>query len=139
ASSSSSGIFAMHSAISAIFSVRRDVDATRSEVATTSAKSTRRLIARAPRKRKGYGAAMQSFASDNNAGIHPRVLQAIEEANRGHVLAYGEDPISARAIEVLRRQFGEDSEPFLVLTGTAANVLSFDALIEPHHAILCAD
>jgi len=25
----------------------------------------------------------RSFASDNNAGVHPKILQAIERANRG--------------------------------------------------------
>ena len=33
----------------------------------------------------------RSFASDNAAGIHPTVLQAIVEANEGHALAYGQD------------------------------------------------
>jgi threonine aldolase len=83
--------------------------------------------------------ATQSFASDNNAGIHPRVLAAIEEANRGHVLAYGDDPITVRAIGRLREHFGGDAEIFFVLTGGAANVLALDAIVEPHHAILCAD
>jgi threonine aldolase len=82
---------------------------------------------------------VQSFASDNNAGIHPRVLAAIEEANHGHVLAYGEDPFTERGVETLKRHFGKDADVFFVLTGGAANVLSLDALIESHHAILCAD
>ncbi len=34
----------------------------------------------------------RQFCSDNEAGIHPRVLEAIVEANRGHVPSYGGDP-----------------------------------------------
>lgn len=35
-----------------------------------------------------------SFASDNNSGIHPNILKAIEEANEGHCFAYGSDPLT---------------------------------------------
>jgi threonine aldolase len=36
-----------------------------------------------------------NFASDNHAGAHPKILQAIIEANSGHVHAYGEDVFTA--------------------------------------------
>ncbi len=39
----------------------------------------------------------RSFASDNNAGVHPDILQAIIAANDGHVLAYGSAPYAQRA------------------------------------------
>ncbi len=34
----------------------------------------------------------RSFASDNNAGVHPEVLQAIAKANQGHAFGYGSHP-----------------------------------------------
>ena len=34
----------------------------------------------------------RKFASDNNAGVHPEILEAIARANQGHVVAYGDDP-----------------------------------------------
>src|SRR5260370_6776729 len=34
----------------------------------------------------------RSFASDNNATVHPEVLEAIRRANYGHVVGYGDDP-----------------------------------------------
>ena len=40
----------------------------------------------------------RSFASDNNAGVHPQVIKAIKAANDGHVIAYGDDHITARAV-----------------------------------------
>ena len=36
--------------------------------------------------------ARKGFASDNHAGVHPEVLQALATANGGHVGAYGADP-----------------------------------------------
>ena len=41
-------------------------------------------------------ASPDSFASDNAAGAHPAVLDAIARANDGHALAYGDDPWTAR-------------------------------------------
>ena len=34
---------------------------------------------------------LRGFASDNYAGVHPEVLEALAEANGGHQIAYGED------------------------------------------------
>ncbi|MCK6544513.1 low specificity L-threonine aldolase [Myxococcota bacterium] len=81
----------------------------------------------------------RTFASDNNAGVHPELLRAIEAANVGHVKAYGDDPYTEAAVRALRQHFGDGIEAFLVFNGTAANVLSLDAVTESHHAILCTD
>ncbi|MGZ5565364.1 MAG: threonine aldolase family protein, partial [Chthoniobacterales bacterium] len=40
----------------------------------------------------------RSFASDNNAGVHPEVLEAIARANQGHVVAYGDDRFTRSAV-----------------------------------------
>ena len=49
----------------------------------------------------------RGFASDNYAGIHPEVLEAIAAANGGHQVSYGEDVYTARLQEVFREHFGE--------------------------------
>ncbi|HSS22547.1 MAG TPA: low specificity L-threonine aldolase [Pyrinomonadaceae bacterium] len=81
----------------------------------------------------------RSFASDNNAGVHPEVMQAIAAANDGHVIAYGDDPYTARAVKLFRQHFGRDVEVFFVFGGTGANVLGLKAMTQPHEAIICAD
>jgi threonine aldolase len=81
----------------------------------------------------------RSFASDNNANVHPEVLEAIARANRGHVVGYGDDPYTASAIQKFREHFGADVEVFFVFNGTAANVLSLQALTRPYHAVLCPE
>ena len=81
----------------------------------------------------------RSFASDNNAGVHPRVMQAIAEANEGHVIAYGDDPYTARAVAKFREHVGKDTEVFFVFGGTGANVLGLKAMTQSHHAIICAE
>jgi threonine aldolase len=80
----------------------------------------------------------RSFASDNNAGVHPQIMEAIAAANDGHVIAYGDDPYTARAVKLFRNQLGKDAEVFFVFGGTGANVLGLKAGTESHHAIICA-
>lgn len=80
-----------------------------------------------------------NFSSDNHAGAHPAVLQALEEANRGAAPAYGDDPWTTRAGALIRDLVQADAEVFFVYGGTGANVLGLQAMTRPHHAILCAD
>ena len=79
------------------------------------------------------------FASDNGASVHPVVLEAIQAANRGSALAYGDDPWTHRAIEVLRGHFGEAAAVLPVFGGTGANVVALRAAVDSYQAILCPD
>ena len=81
----------------------------------------------------------RSFASDNNAVVHPEVLEAIGRANDGHVVGYGDDPYTESAVAKFREAFGADVAVFFVFNGTAANVLSLQALTRPYHAVLCPE
>jgi threonine aldolase len=80
----------------------------------------------------------RSFASDNNAGVHPAVLKAISAVNQGHVVGYGDDPYTESAVRLFERHFGKDIEVFFVFNGTAANCLSLKALTTSYHAVICA-
>lgn len=82
---------------------------------------------------------MRSFGSDNNSGVHPRIMQAIADANTDHTIAYGDDDWTRRAEEVVRELLGEkDSNPMFVFNGTGANVIALQACVLPFHSILCA-
>jgi threonine aldolase len=81
----------------------------------------------------------RSFASDNNAGVHPGVLQAIARANQGHAVGYGDDAWTQSAVGKFKQQFGSDIEVFMVFNGTAANCLSLKALTNSYHAVICAE
>ena len=81
----------------------------------------------------------RSFASDNNAGVHPEVLEAIARANQGHVVAYGDDDYTRSAIAKFEEHFGTGIEVFFTFNGTGANVLSLQSLNRPYHAVLCSD
>jgi threonine aldolase len=77
------------------------------------------------------------FASDNTAGICPEAWAALEEANHGAVLSYGDDPWTARVREQVREIFETDCDSFLVFNGTAANSLALAQLCRPFESVLC--
>ena len=81
----------------------------------------------------------RSFASDNNAGVHPSVLKALTRVNEGHAVGYGDDRYTASAVEQFKRQFGDDIAVFFVFNGTAANCLGLKALTNSYDAVLCAE
>ena len=77
-----------------------------------------------------------SFYSDNSSGAHPEVLQAIEAANRGHALGYGEDEHTRRAEAAFARHFGDDAQVLSVVNGSAANVVAAAACCRPYEAVI---
>src|ERR1700746_3240899 len=81
----------------------------------------------------------RGFASDNNAGVHPEILEAIARANQGHVVAYGDDPYTRSAIAKFQEHFGDGIDVFFTFNGTGANVLGLQALNRSYHAVLCSD
>ncbi|MEV5556546.1 low specificity L-threonine aldolase [Nonomuraea wenchangensis] len=82
---------------------------------------------------------LKAFASDNYAGVHPEILQAIVTANGGHQIAYGEDAYTEALQDVFRRHFGEQAQAWPVFNGTAANVVSLRAMTRPWEAVICAE
>jgi threonine aldolase len=81
----------------------------------------------------------RNFASDNNAGVHPEVLDTIARANQGHVVAYGDDRYTRSALAKFEEHFGAGIDVFFTFNGTGANVLGLQALNRPYHAVLCSD
>jgi len=82
---------------------------------------------------------MRSFGSDNNSGVHPRILEAIAEANSDHAIAYGDDQWTREAEESIHVMLGnKEIEPMFLFNGTGANVVALQACTLPFHSIICA-
>ncbi len=79
------------------------------------------------------------FASDNAAGAHPRIMEAVMKANSGCCKPYGQDEYSAEAVRLFKQLFGEDIAVCLGLSGTGVNVLGLRAMMKPWHGIICSD
>jgi len=80
---------------------------------------------------------MRSFASDNNSGVHPLILDAIVKANSDHAVGYGDDPWTEQATQKLKEVFGENASPFFVFNGTGANSIALQAITQSFHSIIC--
>jgi threonine aldolase len=79
----------------------------------------------------------QDFASDNTIGICPEVLAALEEANLGSAISYGDDEWTARVRDSIRDLFETNCATYLVFNGTAANALALAQLCQPFHSVVC--
>jgi threonine aldolase len=76
------------------------------------------------------------FASDNCAGVHPEVLEALAAANGGHQVSYGEDVYTERLQQLVRAEFGDAAEAFPVFNGTGANVVALTAVLPRWGAVV---
>ncbi|MFA5327026.1 MAG: low specificity L-threonine aldolase [Prolixibacteraceae bacterium] len=81
----------------------------------------------------------RGFASDNNSGIHPEILNAMAAVNTDHAIGYGGDEYTEMAVSRFRQEFGEQTEVYFVFNGTGANVLSLSTLTHSFHSVICAD
>lgn len=82
---------------------------------------------------------MRSFASDNNSGVHPLIMDAIVKANDNHAVGYGDDPWTEKATAKIKEVFGEGASPFFVFNGTGANSVALQAVTRSFNSILCAE
>ena len=81
----------------------------------------------------------KTFASDNAAGVHPAIMDAMIAANKGHALAYGRDEYTERARAKFRDHFGSDAGVYFVYGGTGANVAGLSAALGDSYLVVCAD
>ncbi len=81
----------------------------------------------------------RAFASDNAAGAHPAVIDAIVAANTGHALAYGADPWTAEFEDRCADLFGRPVGAYLVWNGTGANVMALASALGPADCVVCTE
>lgn len=80
----------------------------------------------------------RGFASDNNASVHPKVMEALMLANTDHAIGYGGDDVTERTQKLFKQVLGNEVETFFVYNGTGANVISIQALTQSYNAVVCA-
>lgn len=82
---------------------------------------------------------MKGFGSDNHAGVHPQLMQALMNCNQEHAPSYGTDIWSEKAIQSFQKLFAAPVEVFFVFNGTAANVVSLRAMTKSFHSVFVTD
>ena len=76
------------------------------------------------------------FLSDNAALVHPRVWEAMREAD-AVTMPYDGDEASRALDARFADLFGRDCAVLWAATGTAANCLALSAMCPPHGGVLC--
>jgi threonine aldolase len=80
-----------------------------------------------------------NFLSDTTAPAHPKLIEAISDANLGYAASYGGDDLSSRVEGKLQSLFETDLKIVFASSGTACNSLALSALCPSHGAIICHD
>lgn len=87
---------------------------------------------------KSHDPSVYHFGSDNYAGAHPEVLDALTRVSGGHVPAYGDDPYTVRLRDWARDTFGQQALIYPVFNGTGANLLSLSAVVPRWGSVIAA-
>lgn len=83
---------------------------------------------------------MYSFKNDYSEGTHPRILNALMEANMEQMEGYGEDKYSIEAIRLIKERLGgKDVDVHFFPGGTQTNLTAISAFLRPHEAAIAAN
>ena len=66
-------------------------------------------------------------------------MAALERANDGHAVAYGDDRWTEETSGRMRDLFGAQAQTFLVWGGTGANVMALASMLGPAQAVVCTN
>jgi threonine aldolase len=78
-----------------------------------------------------------NFCSDNVTGVAPEIAAALQAANRGPAMPYGDDEITRRLEARMAELFETAVTVFPVATGSAANALALACITPPYGAVFC--
>lgn len=82
---------------------------------------------------------MYSFTNDYSEGAHPRILEALMNANLVQNKSYGLDVHSSHAIELIRSEIRcPDADVHLIVGGTQTNLITISTALRPYQAVISA-
>ncbi|MDZ7823150.1 MAG: low specificity L-threonine aldolase [Ahrensia sp.] len=77
------------------------------------------------------------FASDNRAGVHPKISTSLVNHAHGHATSYGGSDLDKKVVQKFSELFEREVSVFYCSTGTAANALAFSAYNRPGAVGFC--
>lgn len=81
-----------------------------------------------------------SFNNDYSEGAHPRILQAMMEANLVQNSGYSLDIHSDHAKALIKKEIRRDDvDIHMIVGGTQTNLLGICCALRPHQAVVCAE
>ncbi len=82
---------------------------------------------------------MKMFASDNNSGVSPEIMKALEIEAGKYGTPYGDDQTTQTAKEMFYEILGLEPEIYFTTTGTAANIIGLSSMLYPFEAAVAVD
>lgn len=83
---------------------------------------------------------LHTFASDNYSAVDPAIMSYLNEINSGHVQSYEGDEVTKQAEALFVENFGEGAKVLFVPSGTGANILALELLLEkPYEAVVTTE
>ncbi len=79
------------------------------------------------------------FESDNCSTVHPKIIEALLQANKGHASGYGYDLYTKEADEIFCKVFDRKVFPFYVFNGTGSNSAALAHVLMPYQSVIAAD
>jgi len=80
-----------------------------------------------------------NFSSENYAGVHPAIMDALVAANTGNAASYGNDPVTQDTVALMRQVFGENIEAYFTFNGTGANNFGLSCMLDRFNSVFCTD
>lgn len=83
---------------------------------------------------------MYSFNNDYSEGAHPKILEAMINANLIQNSGYGLDDHCSRARALIRQEIGrEDVDVHFIVGGTQTNLITIATALRPWQAVIATD
>ncbi|MCI8887524.1 MAG: aminotransferase class I/II-fold pyridoxal phosphate-dependent enzyme [Hungatella sp.] len=80
---------------------------------------------------------MYSFTNDYSEGAHPRILQAMLEANLIQNTGYSLDAHTNHAIELIKEEINcREADIHIIVGGTQTNLITISAALRPYQAVI---
>lgn len=77
------------------------------------------------------------FFNDYSEGAHPQVLKALETYNAGQEPGYGEDSITKKATELIRKRVGDEKAAvYFTSGGTQANIVVIASMLKHFESVV---
>lgn len=80
-----------------------------------------------------------NFSSENYAGVHPKMIEALIGANTGNAASYGNDEITRNTVALFKQVFGQNIEAYFTFNGTGANNFGLSCMLDRFNSIFCTD
>ncbi len=80
-----------------------------------------------------------NFSSENYAGVHDEIMDALIRSNTGNAASYGNDLLTQDTVALFKQIFGEEIEAYFTFNGTGANNFGLSCMVERYHSVFCSD